>query len=266
MLRIASLHIYPVKGLHALSLEQLELETWGPLNDRRWLVVTPKGEFLTQRTMSAMARIAAHPSQTGVTLKHTDGTEHVVPYPVGKERDVRVWVDTVRGCDAGDEVAEWLSAHLGRACRLVFMIEPRAARLRNWQGQDYPVSFADEFPVLLCTEASLVDLNTRLAMPVPMARFRPNLVVTGASAWEEDAWVRLGVGDVELRLVKPCSRCVVTTIDQETGQTPEPGQPLKALAEFRHVPGGVMFGQNALVEKPGMIRVGDEVRVIERRA
>ncbi|NHO33554.1 MOSC domain-containing protein [Acetobacter fallax] len=264
MLQVASVHIYPVKSLHGISPERITFDPWGPRGDRRWLVITPDGDFITQRNAPVMATIAITPTKTGLVLHHTSASDHAVPFPSQSVRTVQVWGDSLSGADAGNETADWLSAVIGRPCRLVHMVSPETERRRNWNGQDYHVSFADEFPGLLCTSASLTDLNTRLANPVPMTRFRPNLVIEGTAPWEEDTWSRLKIGAAELHLVKPCSRCVVTTTDQDAGTIPEPGQPLKELAEFRRQPGGIMFGQNILVKTPGPIRIGDSVEILER--
>ena len=176
---------------------------------------------------------------------------------------VSVWKDTVKALDAGDEASHWLSEVLGLPCRLVHMSHPESDRRREWKDQVFTNSFSDGFPVLVTTLASLDDLNSRLEIPVPMDRFRPNLVISGAEAWEEDRWAKIRIGDTELSLAKPCSRCVMTTVDQDTGTIPQRKEPLATLARFRKQEEGVMFGQNALVEQSGKVTVGDEVEILE---
>ncbi|GEN61428.1 MOSC domain-containing protein [Acetobacter nitrogenifigens] len=265
-MKVSSLHIYPVKSLRGLSPTHVDMDPWGPRGDRRWVVVDVDGVFITQRTNAAMARISVTPTPDGLTLQRDGDASLAASRPSGGATRVRVWRSDVTGNDAGDEAAAWLEAALGRPSRLVYMDAPESARPGEHDGQEFHVSFADGFPGLLCTEASLDDLNARLDRAVPMTRFRPNVVVEGASAWAEDEWTRIRIGQVELALVKPCSRCIVTTIDQESGSIVVPGQPLKTLAGFRRTPEGIMFGQNFLVEKTGTIRKGDTVEILERRA
>ncbi|EHH67098.1 MOSC domain-containing protein [Gluconobacter morbifer] len=266
MLRIESLHKYPVKSCHRISPDHLSFEPWGAAGDRQWGVFDPDGVFLTQRAHPVMARIGVQVDGAGLVLQCAGQSDLAVAVPAGAERSVRVWGDDMPAVDAGEGAAHWLSQVIGHPCRLAYMASPATARPRLYDGNGFHVSFADEFPVLVCTTASLADLNTHLASPVPMTRFRPNVVIAGAEPWEEDSWTRLRIGTVELRLVKPCPRCGVTTVDQESGALPDRREPLRALAEFRKQPGGVMFGQNAVVDVPGMMRVGDEVTVLERRA
>jgi uncharacterized protein YcbX len=179
---------------------------------------------------------------------------------------VTVWKDQVQARDAGDTAATWLEQALGQPCRLVWMHRPELARIRQLGVQPRPVSFADGYPLLLANTASLDDLNTRLpaGQGVPMTRFRANIVLSGAQPWAEDGWRRLSIGgSVVVRVLAPCSRCVVTSIDQNTAQVPNPKEPLATLASFRRAQGGVMFAQNAVVEKGGLISVGDKAQVLE---
>nr|WP_255429093.1 MOSC N-terminal beta barrel domain-containing protein [Saccharibacter sp. 17.LH.SD] len=259
--RVSSLHIYPVKSLAQVDCESLHLDPWGPEGDRRWMVVDEGGTFITQRTNPDMARIKAVLSSDGVRLKEGDFSI-TVKIPVKRERRVRVWKSEVLACDAGEEAASWLTERLKRSCRLVYMDQPAEARKQHYQGVNYVNSFADGFPVLLCTEASLGDLNRRLADAVPMERFRPNIVIAGSRAWEEDGWRRLMIGETILRIMKPSSRCVTITVDQQEGKIPVVGQPLKTLGQFRRQEDGIIFGQNVLIERPGRIAVGDEVTLL----
>lgn len=262
-MKVASLHIYPVKSLGGVSCSSFIFEPWGPERDRRWMVVDAEGRFLTQRQLPVMAQIKPIMRENGLTLTHEHAATLDVDCPSRLDRQsVTVWKSDVLTCDAGDKAAEWLSSILGKACRLVYMDEPQKARKQHYEGYDYPTSFADGFPGLLCTEASLNNLNERLAHPVPMERFRPNIVVSGALPWAEDQWGLLAVGEAVLRVVKPCSRCIMTTVDQASGHIPEAGQPLKELGTFRRQEKGIMFGQNVIVEKPGRVKLGDSVRCL----
>ncbi|MBF0854340.1 MOSC domain-containing protein [Gluconobacter wancherniae] len=262
VLSIASLHLYPVKSLRSLEPEVMDLEAWGARGDRRWVVVDADGIFLTQRKDPIMATVRVLQYPNGIVLQHATRPDLRVPFPDGGPiADVAVWKDMISARDAGDEASLWLSAIIGKSCRLTYMDAPASARPGHHAGHDFQVSFADGFPLLVCTTASLQDLNTRLKVPVPMERFRPNIVIAGAAPWEEDSWVTLRIGDVELRNVKPCSRCVMTTIDQATGTILHKGEPLRSLGAFRRQEGGIMFGQNALVVRGGRIKLGDPVQL-----
>ncbi|GBQ88074.1 MOSC domain-containing protein [Asaia krungthepensis] len=261
--RIAALYIHPVKSLHRIDVARMDLDPWGPRGDRRWLVITPDGRFMTQRQFPAMALILTRLDGEILTLsaaRDPDLTLSVVPpAPDAPVRAVSVWKDhAIAARDAGDEAADWLSTQLDTPCRLVHMAEPDRARPTDFGS----VSFADGFPLLVTNTASLDDLNTRLGEPVPMERFRPNIVIESETPWGEDDWTRLRIGTVELELVKPCSRCIVTTIDQETGVIPVPREPLKTLTGFRFRPGGVMFGENAVIRRSGSIALGDAVEIL----
>ncbi|WP_185229848.1 MOSC domain-containing protein [Acetobacter aceti] len=260
-----SLHTHPVKSLHGLSMRELLLCPWGPENDRRWMIVDHAGQFITQRKYPVMATLHVTVTMEGLRLSHDGQPELMVKRPAEPAHPVMVtvWKDTVQALDAGDEAAQWLSDAIGLPCRLIYMPHPEHDRRRQWQDLAFTNSFSDGFPILVTTLASLDDLNSRLAAPVPMDRFRPNLVVSGAEAWEEDRWAKIRIGGAELSLVKPCSRCVMTTVDQDTGVIPDRKEPLATLALFRKQEGGVMFGQNALVEQTGTVSVGDEVEILE---
>lgn len=225
------------------------------------MVVDASGRFLTARTVPGMVRVVAQPVDGGLALS-MDGEHLTVPTPTASPRlTVTVWGDTVEALPARD--GGWLAARLGQDCRLVYMDDS----LRRPVDPDYAIdgditSFADGFPLLLLSEGSLADLNGRLARPVSMDHFRPNLVVSGCPAFAEDGWRRIRIGTVELALVKRCARCVLTTVDPRTGQRTADGEPLRTLSGYRKAGGGVMFGQNALVIRPGRISLGDTVMVV----
>ncbi len=266
-LSVASVHVYPVKGLQGLSPTQAILWPWGLEADRRWMITDPQGRFITQRTCRDMALISALPTPKGLELGKANMPPCSVRFPDTNApmRSVTVWKDTVQARDAGEEAAVWLTKALAQPCRLVWMDTPQQARLRYLDMAEVPVSFADGYPLLVANTASLADLNARLPVgqAVPMARFRPNIVVQGAAPWAEDSWLRIRVGAAVLRILAPCSRCVVTTIDQTTAEVPNPKEPLATLASFHRTPKGVMFAQNAVVEQPGIIEVGAPVTVLD---
>lgn len=175
-----------------------------------------------------------------------------------------VWRDTLRVPDAGDEAARWVSDFIGKPTRMVHVPEQRARWLPSGYGTvEDKVGFADGFPLLLIGQASLDDLSAKIGRPQEMLRFRPNLVVEGAEAFAEDGWKRIRIGDVEFRLLKGCSRCILTTIDPATGERNEDREPLSTLKTYREKEGEVWFGQNMVNDGPGVVEVGMEVEVLE---
>lgn len=248
---VEELHIYPVKGCRGIALESVKIASTGFEWDRHWMMVDATGAFITQRTHPRIARI-----QTAIDNEHlTLEAEGLSPLkvsllPFGDPTSVVVWRDRCTGLDQGDEASEWLSAAVKDSVRLVRIAAPSDRRANEkFAGPDpTPVSFADGFPILVCNSASLGDLNQRMPEPVPMSRFRPNVVVGGGlPAFAEDRIAAFRIGSVTLRLVKPCTRCVVTSTDQQTGERST--NPLPVLRKFRFDKAllGVTFGENAVV-------------------
>lgn len=261
-MRVSAISIYPVKALHGRTVSEATVEPWGLAGDRRWMVVDDRGRFVTQRQHPLLATIGVEPAFNGLILSHAGaGTIRISqPDPAAPRHVVTVWRDSVLAADGGDDAAEFLTRIVGESCRLVFMADPHGARPVDpaYAAPEDRVSFADGFPLLATTEASLADLNHRLASPVPMSRFRPNIVVAGSGAWAEDGWRWLRVGPVVFESVKPCSRCVVTTVDQDAGHKSQDLEPLTTLKTFRRdLSGQVIFGQNLIPRGTGTIRVGD---------
>ena len=181
----------------------------------------------------------------------------------GMVRHVTVWRDTVPAHEAGERAAAWLTAFLGTPCRLVRMPESTERAVNPAFGEPGDVvSFADGYPFLLIGQASLDDLNARLASPLPMRRFRPNLVVAGAESFAEDTWKRVQIGHIVFRVVKPCARCTIPTVDPEAGVFAGK-EPLRTLATFRKFGSKVFFGQNLIAQGTGALRVGDPVAILE---
>ena len=263
---VTALHVHPVKGLQGHALASVAVERCGLVGDRRWMVVDPAGRFITQRQFPQMATVAVECVADGLVLHSPDRGQLVVPRPAAAEPStpVTVWQSSVPAQPAGETAAAWLSQVLGVACRLVYLADPTARPVDPEYGAALDrVSFADGFPVLLTAMSSLHDLNGRLEAPIPMRRFRPNIEISGAPAWAEDCWRRIRIGEVVFRLPKPCSRCLVTTVDQESGQRPDRQEPLRTLARFHRTEDGAMFGQNMIPESLGRIAVGDSVTVLD---
>lgn len=265
-MHVAEIRIYPVKGLRGRPVTEAVVEPWGLAGDRRYMVVDAEsGRFLSQRELPRMAVLEAAPRPGGLDLSGPGLGLLAVDTPGAgaPSRAVTVWRDSLQARDAGDAAAAWLSGALGRACRLVHMADPAAARRVD---PDYAeagdrVSFADGFPLLVTNAASLADLNRRLGAPVSMDRFRTNVAVVGAEAWAEDGWQRLEIGPVPFAGTKDCARCAVTTVDQDTGERSPETEPLRTLAQFRRKAGGrIIFGQNLIPRGTGRIALGDTVR------
>ena len=257
-MHIAALAIYPVKGLRAVSLETAILERQGLQNDRRWAIAAPDGTALTQRDLPAMARIDARCD--GATLRlECAGHGGIDAHPTNTPYTLNVWRTPVPTRTANPEASIWLSKILGTPCTLVHQSDPESRAVTpDLTRPGDVVSLADGFPLLVTTIASLADLNRRLATPIPMDRFRPNLVIDGATPWAEDGWSHIQLGHTRLRLASPCSRCKVTTLDQQTGLAPARTEPLKTLGTFHRDPEGrITFGWNAIPEALGTIRIGD---------
>jgi uncharacterized protein YcbX len=264
--RVSEIRIFPVKGLRGEVLAAAEVTPAGLAGDRRWMVVDARGRFLSQRELPRMALVQARLVGGGVVLSAGGVAVLAVRVPGGDaaRRDVAIWRDTVPAADAGDTAAAWLGGVLGVACRLVYLADDGARGVnREFGAPGDVVSFADGYPLLLASSASLAALNARLAVPVAMLRFRPNLVIEGAAAWAEYEWARVRIGQAVFRVVKPCDRCVVTTIDPETGLRPDTEEPLRTLKTFRRdARGRVLFGQNLVPDGGGVVRVGDTVEVL----
>lgn len=249
--RIASLHVYPVKSCRGIDLQRARLTAAGLEWDRRWMIVDGDGRFVTQRENP---RLAAISTAIGAGLRlSAAGLPALALDPAhgGAERAVRIWKDTVTGLDAGEEASDWLLAALGAPLRLVRI--PDSA-LRNAEPAfagpgPNPVAFADAYPLLMIARESLEDLNRRLPAPLPMNRFRPNVVIEGVPAYAEDAMAEFRFGRVALRGVKHCTRCAITTTDQETCVRDANQEPLRTLKTYRYDEGlkGVVFGQNCVV-------------------
>ncbi len=259
---VSGMWIYPVKSCRGIALERMELGPRGPLYDREWMVVDAAGRMVTQRERPELALVRTRLAPGALVLEAPRLEPLDVPLDrtSGPEHPVFVWQDRCRAVSQGPEAADWLGSLLGMECRLVRMApgELRQVDLRFARPGE-SVGFADGFPLLLLSEASLEELNRRLDRPVPMDRFRPNLVVSGCPPHAEDGWRRLSIGGLGFRVAKPCSRCVITTRDQATGE--RGAEPLRTLATYRREGHRVLFGMNVVHEGGGSIALGDRVGV-----
>ncbi len=305
-MKISEISIYPIKSLKGISLDRSVVEKRGLQYDRRWMLTDPDGMFFTQRDVPKMATVEVE--VLGGALRLTSDGIGSIEIPLepdrGERESVTVWDSTLIGETYVGAMNEWFSDVLSKRCKLVRMPDngTRHVSEKFDLGED-TVSFADGYPLLLIGEASLGEVNRRietdytelpprhrdddtppkqggeLFTPYPMNRFRPNVVVTGTNAFEEDGWAKIKIGEAIFRVPKPCARCVVTTIDQAKGEYAGK-EPLKTLASFRMAkdafPGkfealgqtanAVLFGENLIPENPGVsINLGDEIEVLEKR-
>lgn len=268
--RIEALNIYPIKSCKGIALSSANLTDTGFAQDRRWMLVNPSGRFLTQRELPRMALVEVALAADSIRLSASD----VAPLEVSTRgrhahQTVTVWRDTLQALDEGDAAAEWCSSFLGMPVRLV-RFDPEARRVcnREWTGEVEALNmFSDGYSILLISEASLADLNSRLPTgvgPLPMNRFRPNIVVSGLDAYGEDRIHELRGNGIRLRVVKPCVRCSITTTDQSIGVA-KGDEPLRTLKSYRWNAElrGVCFGQNAItIDGVGnALSVGQELEV-----
>lgn len=261
-IKVSSLVIYPVKSMRGQSVESASVDMGGLKNDRRWMVVDAQGKMVTQRQQSRLCLIQPELIDGGIRLHTSTMPDIDVAVPEKKaELRVTVWNDNCNAIDAGVEVNLWISQFLGFECTLVYFPDDEVRVVdQTYASLDDRTAFSDGFPVLLLSQSSLDDLNSRLETPVPMARFRPNIVVSGCLPYEEDEWKRLKIGDLYLRIVKPCSRCVIPSIDIDSAE--RTGEPTKTLSRYRRVNNKIMFGQNAVIDGVGEIETELPVDII----
>lgn len=257
-MRLGQIWVYPVKSLAGVQVDAAEVDDRGLVHDRRFMVVKPSGHFLTQRTLPRMALLAPHVEDGELVIAHGEASVRLSREVEGPPLSVTVWEDDVEAVDAGDEPARFLSDALGQEVRLVRM--PRRTRrqvdLEHAREGDL-VSFADGFPFLVVSDGSLAAFAGALGAEADVRRFRPNLVVEGASAFAEDDWGRFRIGPVSFHGTKACARCAVIDVDPDRGESTR--DHLSALANIRKRDRSVYFGQNCVHDGSGTLRVGDAV-------
>ena len=259
---LRGLYYYPIKSCRGASLDEADVGPRGIAADRHWMVVDADGNFLSQRELPRMALI--EPRLRNGTLEVAAPETEPLTIPTGRAGNratVTVWDDRCVAIDEGDEAATWFSSALDVEARLVRMPDDETRRVDpTYAGMDDQVGFADGFSFLLTSRASLDELNRRMPAPLPMNRFRPNIVVDGAEPFEEDRWRTIRIDGIAFTVAKPCARCAITTTDQNTAERSK--EPLRTLATFRKADAGVMFGQNLIHHGTGVLRVGSEVEVL----
>ncbi|MFF9756961.1 MOSC domain-containing protein [Streptomyces sp. NPDC014344] len=270
--RVRSIHVHPVKAFRSLPLREVVVERWGPAGDRRWMLIDDGGKVVTQRRHPRLALAAAEPLPGGGVVLSAPGRDPVtVPVPAPDATvPAELFGDKVEVVPAEDAaVHAWCSGFLGTPVRLVHLDDPAVRRPVDpaYALPGETVTLADGYPLLLTTTASLDRLNSLIAQgahadegPLPMSRFRPNVVIEGTEAWAEDRWTRVTIGAVPFRVAEPCGRCVVTTTDQDSAQRGR--EPLHTLGRHRSVDGRLVFGQNLVPLSSGTLRVGDPLEAV----
>lgn len=267
---VTRLFVYPIKSCRGISVASVEMTPRGPAWDRRYMLVDADGRFLTQRQHPRMALIETAFGADGFVVGAPGQEPLALPFGLDAEAygdcRVRVWADTVEARLADADTNIWFSEVMGFACGLVYLADHQHRPVTHAAAAfDDEVGFADGAPVMLLSEASLAELNGRLARPVGIERFRPNIVVTADAPHAEDAWAALAIGEARFEVAWPCSRCVLTTIDPATGKRDPDNQPMRTLLEYRRRDRKVFFGQNLIPRALGTISIGDEC-AIEARA
>ena len=274
MYTLTEINIYPIKSLGGISLKSSVVEDRGLKFDRRWMLVENashrpvslglKNQFITQRAYPQMALLQVSVKENGLSIKQKskDISELFIPfnYDHKETRDVIIWDDIVQGSFYDNSIDEWFSEILNVNCRLVYMSDLTFRKVNPARVKNKIVSFADGYPFLIIGQSSLDDLNSKLNKPLPMDRFRPNLVFTGGIPFEEDNWNSFKIGEVIFRAIKPCARCVITTIDQETAARDE--EPLLTLSKYRKTDNKVLFGMNLVCETNGQVIVRDKIELL----
>lgn len=258
-MNVSAINVYPVKSLRGSGLVEAFVRSYGLEHDRRWMLVNPASQMITQRECPLVATLIPHVEAAGLRVTAPGGLEVFVPHDTaswtGDEVVVDVWGHSYVGVATVPTINQALSDLIDMDCRLL-SIRADVFRIKH------DVAFHDDSPILIISESSLEELNQRLAVPLPMNRFRPNIVVRDTAPFDEDGWQRIAIGDAVFRAVKACERCVITTVDQAAGVFGGP-EPLATLAKFRRKGEGVAFGQYYRPEQAtAIIRLGDKVTVL----
>jgi len=266
-LQLSQINIYPLKSCGAIILQQSEVGSLGLVGDRRFVIVDQQGLFISGRTHPKMTLITVQqnkqslvinaPNMPSLTINIAEFSKHY--------KKVHLWDDIIEGQYCAKQYDQWLSQFLATPCQLIYFGDHSK---RQVKARQEPLAFADGYPLLLISQASLDDLNSRLIQqqlsPVDMAQFRTNLVVNYGEAYQEDSWQHIRIGEVEFEIIKPCSRCVFTTVNPQTGDKDDAMQPLKTLRQYRQSPHkkSIMFGQNLVALNSGRLSVNDTIEVL----
>lgn len=263
---LSEINIYPIKSLGGISLKEAKIEEKGLQYDRRWMLVDEEGTFISQRKHFELALLQVCITENILTVSHKKNSNQTISFSLDEEMDesisVTVWDDNLSGLEVNTKVSDWFSEFLKMKVRLVKMpLADKRLVDQRYALNNEVVSFADGYPCLIIGQSSLDGLNEKLGEPIRMDRFRPNFVFTGGTPHIEDNFVTFYLGDTLFSAVKPCARCVLITVDQQTGAKGQ--EPLRTLAGYRTVGKKILFGQNLIHSGSAIIRIGEELRVKE---
>ena len=270
MLVVSELYIYPVKSLGGIPINHGELTDRGFRHDRRWMLVDENNRFLTQREHPRMAMLQTVLTEDGIHVLHKTQTASniIIPFSYSPDKRivVNIWDDVCEAVTVDDKLDEWFSDALSISCKLVHMPDNTMRKVdeRYAVSKNEVTSFSDAYPLLMISKESLNDLNNRLPEPLPVNRFRPNIVMEGGLPYEEDRMQHFRINEINFYGVKLCARCSIPTIDQETGKKNK--EPTKTLADYRRKGQNVYFGQNVLYRNTGYIKPGDEITILQSKA
>lgn len=268
-MQLSEIWIYPIKSLGGIRLTQANILERGLENDRRWMLVDEKGVFLTQRQFAQLALFQPSIQHGQVTVVHRPSNEAIsfgINEYLAEQFDVIVWDDTMPANEVNTKVSDWFSKKLDMSVRLVYMPDTTERKVDPQYALNTAdiTSFSDGYPILIIGQASLDDLNNKLSSPIPINRFRPNFVFINGQPFEEETWHEFTIGTTTFWGVKPCSRCIMTTVDHEKGE--KTGKdPLYTLSKYRKVGNKILFGQNLLIGNTGTVTVGDAIVVQSTR-
>lgn len=266
-MQVSQLFIYPIKSLGGIEVASAKLLRRGFEHDRRWMLVTMDNQFMTQREWPAMALLRTGIEADRLVIRNIRDKEQI-SFPIilsaGNKIRVTVWNDECDALEAGNDINDWFSKQLQVRCKLVYMHDESLRMVEKPYAQNNEItSFSDAYPVLIIGQASLDDLNRRLEEPLPINRFRPNIVFTGGRPYQEDEMEEFTINSLPFSGVKLCARCAITTIDQDRAIKNK--EPLKTLATYRSRDNKIYFGQNLLHSETGTIRVNDQIHVIKEK-
>ena len=262
---LSNIYIYPIKSLGGISLQTSKIEERGLQYDRRWMLVDKENKYITQRVYPQMALLSVNISNNGLIIFYKSNTEKklLIPFEAkGQKIKVKIWNDDCDAIEYSEKINNWFSEILNVNCKLVYMPDSTERRVSKKYVHDKKItSFSDGYPFLIIGQSSLDLLNSKLKEKIPMNRFRPNFVFTGGKPHAEDTWKKFQIGNAIFEVVKPCSRCVLTTVNQDTGIKGK--EPLATLSTYRNFNNKVLFGQNLICTKYSNINIGNNIKVLE---
>ncbi len=268
MITVSHLYVYPIKSLGGVSLSSVNISDRGFEYDRRWMLIDENNHFLTQREFPVMALLQVEIMTNGLKVFHKENeTDFIlIPFkPLMNERvNTNIWGVPCNPLLVSDAADKWFSEALNSPCRLVYMDDDTQVMIdERYNINNSLTSFSDGFPILMISEASLEDLNSKASEQLPMNRFRPNLVIKNSTAFEEDRMKEFVINGITFHGAKPSARCVMTTINQSTIEKGK--EPLKTLATYRSMNNKIYFGENVIAESTGTINVGDSIAILRTK-